>query len=92
MNGPNELQMSEVASRPRAQARILDKRCHAVKLSGGFEQIPNCIKGSSLPGCTPDFFRFLAVEPGSRRYIVAHRQCIGHYVRPPDPLRNSRLV
>jgi hypothetical protein len=66
-------------------------------MKGGFEQLPNYIKGIGEPGCTPDFFRLLAETTGScRRRIIVHRQEPVHRRLPqratatPDSFRPFR--
>ena len=44
----------------------------AFKMNGGFEQLPNHIKGIGEPCCTPDLFRLLAEKTGSCRRIIVH--------------------
>jgi hypothetical protein len=60
-------------------------------MKGGFEQLPNYIKGIGEPCCTPDLFRLLAETTGScRRRIIVHRQEPVHR-RPPNALPQHRI-
>jgi hypothetical protein len=60
--------MAGPVPQPFTRSKATSRRdCHAVKIKGGFEQLPDYIKGTGEPCCTPDLFRLLA----ERRALAA---------------------
>jgi hypothetical protein len=80
-----------VPSLSRRRKRFLDRGLPCVKMKGGFEQLPNYIKGIGEPCCTPDLLAFsrkrraLASEPSS---IARTRPS----ATPPTRYRNTGFV